>query len=330
LHLALKIARSAFLVFAGIALSAFASGATTIAPQVLLLGASAVVFVLAFPRRVGVGLALAAFFALQGTREAAAGTFTVVRPFGVFQIAFLTFGMVGAFLIGSPRGLRGSSPALGLGCFLASVPVWAMGNLHAAFPLVATALVFVGLLLATLAPMLSGRGEVRAPRSDPIAAPCIEVAPREFWYDRGARWIKLLAGIAALIAVAGLVVAWTADTRPDQVAAAELQSGLGFTMAVAGTVISLTFLGCLWLNRRLSVRVDANGLHARRVFGEVSIPWSGIVALETSEVSVKYGVAYQFWDVLGRDRVIRFPDTIGGSADLRAVIEAATGLRWQA
>ncbi|MEZ6016810.1 MAG: hypothetical protein R3F49_16955 [Planctomycetota bacterium] len=325
---ALSIGRALLFVFGGILLSGFASNAVEPWQRAVWLGASAVAFARAVPRRIGVGLVLAAVFALSGARDPVTGTITAVQDFTVFHAAFLALGTVGAFVLVSPRGFKVDGAAPGWACVLASLPAWALGHLHPGFPVFASALVFVGLVLAILRPLLSGRREPRPPRADPIAAPLSAVAPREYIYDRGARLLGVLAGVSASVAALGMVVTLVTTVRSPHASDPADVPVVGFAMFFVGAVLCLTFLGCLWLNRRLGFRVNEVGLYARRVFGEVSIPWTAVVSLERSQLMIKYGLVYEYWDVYATDRVIRFPDVLPGSAELRATIEAATGLRW--
>lgn len=306
----LRVVRSIVLLVAGILLVGLAGDAHALASRVALLAAGCVAFVAASPRRIGLGLVLAATFALTGNEVGP------LERVDLFSGTFWVLGTLGFFLAIAPRGLRSRHPLPGWALIAASLPSWALSGAHEAFQYVALAFVFAGLVRGALLPILSGSRVRIDPRPDPIVAPLAVVQPRSYGFRRGIRVLQVLAALSALVAVAGSVLG-------DAVA-----PEARLAMLLAGGIISLTFCLCMWLNGRMGFRVDADGLHARVVFGETSIAWTEVAALGRQRLLTRGGAGYEYRCVRSVDREVTFPDIMTGSDELAATVEAATGLRF--
>lgn len=304
-----RVLSSIVLFVVGIVLASFACEPLHPAGQLALLAAGTSAFVCAFRPRIGIGLLLGSFFALAGTPA-------VLDALSHFTFSFWALGTVGGFLLAAPRGFRSSSQASGLGLLLASLPSWALGEVSGGFMGLALVLVFAGLFQISLRPLISGlQGEPVAPRAAPPPAP-VEVAPRTYGFTRGVRVLRAGIWLGALAALVGIALS---RSTPSEV---------WLTVVITGLVLSGTWALCLWLNDRMQFRVDGEGLHARKLFAETTIPWGEVAALDQVEAYITFGARYRYWRVFAPGRMIAFPDILVGSAELRATIEAASGLRW--
>lgn len=308
----LKVVRFIVLVVAGILLVELAGDAhaQALASRAALLAAGCAAFVAACPRRLGLGLLLAATFALTGSEVAP------LEGVDLFSGTFWALGTLGFFLAIAPRGLRSPNPRPGWALVGASVPSWALSGAHEAFMYAALAFVFAGLVRGALLPILSGSRAKIGPRPDPIAAPLVEVAPQVYGFRRGIRVLQVLALLPALVAVTGLALGGFVSTETRLI------------MILVGGILSFSFCLSLWLNSRMGFRVDADGIHARVVFGETSIAWTEVAALGRQRLSTRGGAGYDYRCVRSVDREVTFPDVMTGSHELAAKVEAATGLRF--
>lgn len=225
---------------------------------------------------------------------------------------------MGGFLLAAPRGFGSSHQASGLGLLLASLPSWALSNLHGALMGCALTLVFAGLIQISLRPLLSGeRWNDIGLRVAPPLAP-VDVTQRSYGYTRGTRALRIGIWLGALIALVGAALS---RATPVEV---------WLTTVITGAILSATWALCLWLNNRMSFRVDSLGLSARLIFGESTIPWSEVAALDRVEFRFTYGARFIYRRVFAPGRLVTFPEILVGSEELCATIEAASGLEWEA
>ncbi len=103
-----------------------------------------------------------------------------------------------------------------------------------------------------------------------------------------------------------------------------------FVVAIVSALVLMMF-GLIWLLAwRPRYRVDAEGIHGRMFFGEVTVRWPDVAVLETA--STRMG-AYQPRDlkiccVHSATASVRFYNSIVGADELQQTIADATGLGW--
>jgi hypothetical protein len=201
-----------------------------------------------------------------------------------------------------------------------SFPFWAMSTAAPIFMWIAFAMVMAGLIVTGVRPLLSRKRWTRfAPSLTVANGPLVAVPERVFRFDRGARFLKVAATGTAALALVGCAL-WLAGHAKG-----------GLAMALAAGIAAMTFALCLWLSSRMRFRVDMPGIHSRVLFGEQSIPWIEVACLSQRHIVFPgLGQTYACYCVLSPAVEITFPATMPRAAELRRLVEQATGLTWPA
>jgi hypothetical protein len=311
----LRVVSAIVLVLAGILLSHHATEVSSTGIAAAFLSGACVAFVGAAPRRPGIGLILAAFFALAGHRAE-------LREVDLYSGAFVLFGVPGALLLvarttGEGGLFRRSGPVrFGWALVAASLPAWALANASSAVMLLALGLSIGGFALAVIAPLVSGRRPRVEARPDPITAPLVEVEPYRVGFTRGRKVILVLFVLSAILSLSGVVLG------------SLMTQEASLALVLVGGVLAGSFGMVLFVNARMGFRVDAHGITAEGVFRETTLPWTAVVELWQSRVPVRAGIHYRYYNVRGIESEITFPKVMPGSERLRDTVQAATGLSW--
>jgi hypothetical protein len=102
-------------------------------------------------------------------------------------------------------------------------------------------------------------------------------------------------------------------------------------LAISSAIISATFAFSNWFAGRARLRIDEKGLYSRLFYREHMIPWAEISMLFLRYVFLPgVGGRIVYYCVRSPIREFAFPGSLRNSAELQAMIESATGLRWPA
>ncbi len=144
-------------------------------------------------------------------------------------------------------------------------------------------------------------------------APFVEVEPRTFRHPTA----RVFAVITLVIPAIGLVAGAVA----------------GMLVAVVVSAAALLTFALIWLLAwRPRYRVDAEGIHGRMFFGDVTVCWPDVVLLETHSASMGYMMRdyAKICCVHSKNNSVRFYDTIVDAEELKQIVAAATGITWPA
>jgi hypothetical protein len=200
----------------------------------------------------------------------------------------------------------------------ASLPVWAMSHAIPFLMYFALGLVFAGMALTGVRPLLSRKRRTGvAPLPQLKNGPLADIPPRIFGFHRGTKAIGVLTVVCGFACLAGCILLLAG--RRDAGAALALSCG----------ILGLSFGFCLWFNTRMYFRIDSQGIHSRVIWGEKTIPWDQLGALSLRYVYFPgFGLRYVYYCVLSPVREITFPDSMTGAGELCGLIEKASGLKW--
>jgi hypothetical protein len=126
-------------------------------------------------------------------------------------------------------------------------------------------------------------------------------------------------------------VAVCGSTAMLGVALAAADDGRGLALAAIAVVAGACMVPTFWLAARQHYRADALGLHQQGLIGARTIAWPAVTALSVYRPSVQaHPAASVVYRVHSPTGCIDIPDRLAELEQLRAVVEAATGLRWPA
>ena len=168
--------------------------------------------------------------------------------------------------------------------------------------------------------VLPGRRLRRAapPLPQMAGGPRAPVPPRIYAGGHPSRVVTWMARVSAALAVACVAASGGAD-------------GAVFVgLAIACAIIAGTMAFANWFATRVRIRVDAEGLHARTFYREVTVRWRDVSGLRLRHVVLGSGVRLVYYCVQGGGREVAFPSSMQDAAQLQRTIEAATGLSYPA
>lgn len=286
------------LAVVGVVAAAFVQSATPDAARWALLALAGAGFALALRPHWGAAALLAGFFVLPLTSRGA-------PAWDVAGIALLSGGV-----------LHVLKKLPFLGWLLATLPLFALGDSHPWLIEVAPFVFVIGAGVSLARMLLPRPSGGAAPAPWLHEGPLVRVAPRLFEYRKGRRVLATLVTIAAIAAVAGVVI-WLGGSE------------VGLALAVVAASVGASMGLALAIGVRHQLRVDAHGIHQRTLFGSRTVPWCEVSDL----FSRTY--AYRTWQqvaycVSSPSRVVSFSPEIGDAAELVAIVEAATGMQWDA
>jgi hypothetical protein len=103
----------------------------------------------------------------------------------------------------------------------------------------------------------------------------------------------------------------------------------GLALAAVAGIVGACTVPIFWFAARQHFRTDAWGLHHRGLMGERTIPWSAVTDLSVYRPThVRAAASAVVYRVQSFTDAIDIPDILTELEQLRAVVEAATGLRW--
>ena len=201
----------------------------------------------------------------------------------------------------------------------AALPCWVIANEQPWAMTAALGLTFTALYQGGLAPVLpTRRRRTEAPPLWQLAA-----GPRAMPEARtypGGTPSRALARLAwGMGALAALLVALAGTSEEPELLVA---------LALASTIIGVTFAFGNWFATRVHIRIDARGLHARVLLAEHTVPWADVRELSLRYVFLGAGARMVYFCVRSSTREIAFPSSMPGAAELRTAIERAAGARW--
>jgi hypothetical protein len=203
---------------------------------------------------------------------------------------------------------------------LASLPFWVFGGVHEAITLTAVGLTIAGPVIGGFLPLLPGR-RVKSPGPPLphlVSGPLVPVQPMQVSGGRRSRFVKYSAIGAAVTAVA-LFVAAAAGYERDTTTA----------LGISAVLISATFFFGNWFADRVRVRIDDVGVHGRTLFREHTARWNEITGIDMRYViGPGYGLRVVTYVVQSTSTQVSFSSGMVGADELRAAIEAATGMQW--
>lgn len=159
------------------------------------------------------------------------------------------------------------------------------------------------------------------PRAD--AAPRARVpvtAAREFRYRR--------PGVVARIAFTLMSLLWVGAAC---LVFAQQDLGVGERLGIGIGLLALAALAWVYwfAHYRQAVSVDRQGIRGRGYLRTIALRWDEIVALESLTVKNVYvGPIGSVYRVYGRDRAVRFFDSVQHADELLAIVREASGLDW--
>lgn len=164
--------------------------------------------------------------------------------------------------------------------------------------------------------VLPGR---RLARTEPAlphmaAGPRAPVPPRIY---AGGQPSRVITWTARVFAGLGLIC-FAASGGADGAVFAGLALSCGI---IAGTMVFAN-----WFATRVRIRVDAEGLHGRTFFKEITVRWRDVSGLRLRHVLLGTGVRLVYYCVQGGGFEVAFPSSMQGAAELQRTIEGATGL----
>lgn len=159
---------------------------------------------------------------------------------------------------------------------------------------------------------------VEAPLPQMAAGPRAPVPPRVYAGGQPSRVITWAARVFAGLTVVCIAASGGAD-------------GAVFTgLAISCGIIAGTMVFANWFATRVRFRVDAEGLHARTFYKEITVRWREVSELRLRYVLLGNGVRVLYYCVQGGGREVSFPSSMREAAELQRTIEAATGVAYPA
>lgn len=156
------------------------------------------------------------------------------------------------------------------------------------------------------------------PLTQLAAGPLVPIAPRSFPGARRTRFLSFATVVLAVLAIALIAMAGVGYFASEM-------GGLGLAVGI----IAATFAFSNWFARRVHVRIDHAGVHGRVMFGEKTIRWQDLAALQLRYLFMPGpGVRMVYYSLRSPTTEIAFPSSMEGAKELRDAIEQATGERW--
>ena len=227
-----------------------------------------------------------------------------------WAIVFMISSSVGFWLVASNASFR---------WVLAGLPWWVHANASSLVMTIALTLTIGGLAVGAVGPVLPGRRRRHPGQPLPHLAngPLAPVAARTFSSGRRSRVMDVLAVVLGVTAISLFLAAPVMRDPWTPVA-----------LGISATIMSLTFLFSNWYSTRVSLRVDDAGLHTRVLLREHTLAWRDVSAVSLRYVFMGMGLRLVYYCVHSPAREVAFPSSLTGAPELRATIEAATGLSW--
>jgi hypothetical protein len=201
-----------------------------------------------------------------------------------------------------------------------SLPFFAMSDAVPLFTYAAVACVFAGLVLTRIHPLASRRRRTGVVPSPHLANLSFTAVPERIYeFNRGRRLLQRITAVCCLSGGIGALV-WLSGRRE-----------FGLTVTLTSALLAGAFALFAWLNGRMRFRIDSHGVYSRVLFEERFIAWK-----ELGGLSLRYldfpgmGSQFVYYCVLSPTCEISFPSTLPGAAELRSLIESATGMTWPA
>ncbi len=303
-----QVLRAIVLIVFGLVLWSLA-GTAAVQPgsRVLMFVVAAAAILMAARPWIGAGLVVVGIMTLPMSS-------TILDRLDAWSLAFALCLSLGPYL------LMRRFP--GIRWIVASIPFWALSNAAGWMTYIALGLVFTGLIMGGVGPVLPGR---RRKSDRPVLpelanGPLVPVEPCEYPGGRPSRVLEIAAMVLALMALGLIVLALAGWGTP-------LTGILAFPSALMAGVFKF---GNWWAGR-IGYRVDAVGLHSRLFFTEHTIRWSDVVDVSLRYVLLYYGgMRIVYYCVHSPTRECAFPSSMPQARDLQATIEAATGFHWPA
>jgi hypothetical protein len=298
----LMLSRAAFLAFA-LLFWGFATQGNTLGAQAALFAAASACILGAFRPHYGAGMLLMSFMALG-----MAGT---VNTINVWNATAMLLGSVGTFLVLHRRHLA-------LAWIGSSFMFWAMTSAVHWFIYVALGLVFLGLATSVAFPFMSRKRGNGPERLSHLAnGPLIEVPDRAFHFKSGTKLLKVTLPFSCFAVFLGGVL-WLTGSRAG-----------GLTLIVTGAVLGFSFALSAWFNSHMCYRVDSRGIYSFVLLREKHIPWTEVGGLFMRYSAMPgLGQYWVYYCIHSTKTIIAFPHTIVGAAELRDLIQKATGMDW--